>query len=216
MLILAVDTSQSSCSVAIADGTSLLYEQIERTPSKQAELLIPMMEDALEKCTLSYSDLDMLISTIGPGSFTGLRIGIAAMQSLELAVSAGGYGLSTLQCLAYSQQSCSEHPSITALIDARRGEYYAQSFERDTLLAVDTPRLIAYDELDGYLLTLEHPTQIVSNNAELDRAITTELHARDAAKLAAFLNQNLQPLPALHPLYIRKPDATPNPNRLIV
>ncbi len=211
MHILSADTSQGICSVSISNNQSLLAYREEQRTSKQAEMLVPMIESCLKEAQISYDDIALLTSTIGPGSFTGLRIGISTLQAIALVKSIPTYGVSTLQAIASTQHNTST-PLITSIIDARREQYYIQSFNHTNLTPYDTPTLIHTSALNTYLSALTFDTSIVTN---LD-ALTTSTHsvnvniapnAQNATFIAHLFFSPSQQSTPLTPLYIREPDA---------
>ena len=85
MKILAFDTALNACSVAIADDGQVLAHTHEKRRRGHAETLLPMIEDEMKKAGITYEDLDLLAVTVGPGTFTGLRIGLAAARGISIA-----------------------------------------------------------------------------------------------------------------------------------
>lgn len=127
MKILAMDTAAAACSVAIwQDNQVSQYEFREMTRGHATELL-PMVEAVLDKAGLEVNDLDALAVTVGPGAFTGLRIGLASARGFGAASGLPVIGVTTLETLAYGvgEQDC---PVLCAL-DAKRADLYAQLFD---------------------------------------------------------------------------------------
>ncbi len=122
MRILAVDTATTSCSVAIVDKTSLLTEFTLHREETHSKHLMDMINTALKISGLNISDMDGFAVTRGPGSFTGLRIGISTIKGLAAASGRPIVGVSSLEALA-TQASLSSD-LICPLLDARRGEVY--------------------------------------------------------------------------------------------
>ena len=122
--LLAVDTATQACSVAISHGNSLVVENTTVIRQTHSRHLLSMIENALAASRLKLSDLDGFVVTKGPGSFTGLRIGMSTVKGLAMAVGKPLVGVSYLQCLA--MQSGVSDGLICTVIDARRSEcYYA-------------------------------------------------------------------------------------------
>lgn len=215
MLILAVDTSFSTYSVALARDGSILAEASTEERSKQTEQLIPAIEQVLSRTGVDYPDLDLLVSTIGPGSFTGVRIGIAAIKGFSLVYPhIPTYGVSTLETLAW--RASQDHPnrSVTVLLDALRGQVYAQQFNAD-LSPATSPELVEIDAITHYVeqapehsLYIGNGCQWLSNNTHSMKENMPE--ARDAALLAESRYNPAITAPALTPIYIRSPDAKPS------
>ena len=125
--ILAIDTSTDTGSIAITDGEDILAESILNVGRTHSETLIPSFQEMLEKTHLDIKDLDLLALTLGPGSFTGVRIGVSTIKGFALALERPVAGVSTLEALA-SNFPFSSLP-IMPLFDARRGEIYSAMFQ---------------------------------------------------------------------------------------
>jgi tRNA threonylcarbamoyladenosine biosynthesis protein TsaB len=123
--VLAFDSCLGACSAALLDESGPIAARYEEMPRGQAERLVPMVEEVRVEAGLAWSALDLICVTVGPGSFTGVRIGLAAAQGFALAADLPILGLTTLEALA-----CAAPPDrpVLALIDARRGQLYAQPF----------------------------------------------------------------------------------------
>jgi tRNA threonylcarbamoyl adenosine modification protein YeaZ len=123
MNILAIDVSITGCSVAIFNQDSnLSLSKFFDTDRGQAEILIPMLDDIVRKAHLQMSDIDLIAVTRGPGSFTGVRIGLATARSLGLALNIPVIGISTLDVIARAHGD----KSALFLIDTKRGDFYGQ------------------------------------------------------------------------------------------
>ncbi|MBZ9656641.1 tRNA (adenosine(37)-N6)-threonylcarbamoyltransferase complex dimerization subunit type 1 TsaB [Phyllobacterium lublinensis] len=133
MKLLAIDTAANLCSVAVFDvGTgSLLAEVIEDIGKGHAERLMAVIEQALEQSTSLITDIGKIAVSIGPGSFTGVRVGVSAARGLALALRCPVVGISTLQSLAHDAARSNPGKAILSIIDARREELYAQFFNAD-------------------------------------------------------------------------------------
>lgn len=102
MLILAIDTTTSVCSVALARDDRLLAEIATNLPRTHSQRLLPLVENLMAETSLKPEELELLAVTRGPGSFTGLRIGIATIKGMGLALDLPVVGVSTLQVLAHN------------------------------------------------------------------------------------------------------------------
>jgi tRNA threonylcarbamoyladenosine biosynthesis protein TsaB len=120
--LLAVDTATNACSVALWKEHHLVIESTNVTRQTHSRHLLSMIENALTIAKMGLSDLDGFVVTKGPGSFTGLRIGISTVKGLARATNKPLVGISYLKCLA--QQSAATKGLVCAMIDARRGELY--------------------------------------------------------------------------------------------
>ena len=117
MLVLAIDTTTSVCSVALAKDGSLLAEIATNLPRTHSQRLLPMVENLMAETGLKPEDLELLAVTRGPGSFTGLRIGIATIKGMGLALDLPVVGVSTLQVLAHNFGEGLVCPVLNARLD---------------------------------------------------------------------------------------------------
>ena len=129
MNILAIDTAGRSAAVAVMQNDRLLYEQIGNTGLTHSETLLPMVDAALRAAGLTCDDIDLYGVTNGPGSFTGLRIGLAAVKGLALPRQTPCCGVSTLAALAFGLAGCG---TVIGAQDARRGQVYWAGFDLAT------------------------------------------------------------------------------------
>jgi len=137
MYLLALETAFGKFSLALfRDGKALDSYACEKE-NEQAELLIPSIEQCLSKNKIKYSDLSAIAVNIGPGSFTGVRIGLAAAKGIALATKAKLIGVSSLEASAYQQGGGKVY------LNAQRGQAYFQEFDKD-LKALNEPELVTY------------------------------------------------------------------------
>jgi len=126
--VLAVDTTTARGSLAIVDDDEVRVEVRRETADGHSTWLLPTVEEVLHGLSLSAFDLDGFAVAVGPGSFTGLRVGLATVQGLALATGRLVAGLSSLDVLASSARD--EGATVVALMDAFRGEVFAAAYER--------------------------------------------------------------------------------------
>ena len=129
--ILALDTATEACSVALMVGDDV-YSRSEVAPRDHTKKILPMVDDVLHEAGLTLQDLDALAFGRGPGSFTGVRIGIGIAQGLAFGVNLPMIGISTLAALAqgaYREQGLTQ---VACAIDARMSEVYWARFERQS------------------------------------------------------------------------------------
>ncbi|MGC1304230.1 MAG: tRNA (adenosine(37)-N6)-threonylcarbamoyltransferase complex dimerization subunit type 1 TsaB [Caulobacteraceae bacterium] len=136
MKLLALDTALDACSVAVLDGAAVLAACSEPMQRGHQERLAPMTAEAMTAAGVAFADLGRIAIAVGPGSFTGVRVGLAFAKAMALALDLPCIGIGTLEVLAASAPE--EAPGlVAAVIDARRGQVYVQPF-RDGL-ALDPP-----------------------------------------------------------------------------
>jgi tRNA threonylcarbamoyladenosine biosynthesis protein TsaB len=134
MKILAVDTTTASCSVAVIDNLSICAELTTRKKQTHSKHLMTSIDSVLKSANCHAGDLDGFAVTIGPGSFTGLRIGMATIKGLASAVDKPVVGLTSLETLAW--QCGARSRMICPLLDARKAEVYGATyrFSKDRLV----------------------------------------------------------------------------------
>ncbi len=195
--ILAMDTATGPCSVALwHEGHRAAYvENQEHT--RQSTSLMPMIEQVLHECDVSYTDLSAVACTVGPGSFTGIRVGLAAASGICFAAETKGLGFTTLSVLAYAAAQESPDADILAILNAGKGEVYYQGFNKTSLFE---PRVGKIEEAIA-----SRPDAIICGKAP--DAVGSPFPRADAlATLAAHHFSDALPLT---PYYIREPDAKP-------
>ena len=127
--ILMIETSTECCSVALSDGAQIVAARINETPRQHASQLAPYIREVLQETGLTAGDLDAVAVSEGPGSYTGLRVGVSTAKGLCFGAGKPLLGIDTLQILA--SQAEGSFDRIVAMIDARRMEVYAAPFDRD-------------------------------------------------------------------------------------
>ena len=127
MKILGIDTSTPIGSVALIDGDNLVAEHTLNIVQAHSSRLMPAIDTVLKWSDITVKDLDGCAVGIGPGSFTGIRIGVATIKSVCYALDKPIVGVSTLEAVAYNLRST--NGIICPLLDARRGEIYGAIFE---------------------------------------------------------------------------------------
>ncbi len=153
--LLALETATDVCSVALLRGERVVVELTLARPRRHAEQLAPLIRDALRYGDTAPADLEAVAVSQGPGSYTGLRIGVSTAKGLARATGAALVGVPTLEALAASAAGCARPGEVLLpLLDARRDEVYAAAFRRaedhDLTPLADTTAL-PVGELAGWL-----------------------------------------------------------------
>lgn len=206
MILLGLDTALAACSVAVTRDGEVLAAMSEPMLRGHQERLAPMVQDTMAAAGLPFSALDRVGVTVGPGSFTGLRVGLAFGKGLGLALGRPCVGVGTLEALAASEPG----PGLNvAVIDARRGQVYLQAFERGA--AVMAPDALPVETAAARLAELWRggPLQLVGPGAGLlagiaAEAVAVERAAPDPVAVCALAAGRTTPA---RPLYLRAPDA---------
>jgi tRNA threonylcarbamoyladenosine biosynthesis protein TsaB len=205
MIALGIDTCLDACSVAVTEDGRVLAQVSETMARGHQERLAPMAERAMAQAGLAFDKVSRVAVTVGPGSFTGLRVGLAFAKGLGAALSIPVIGVSTLEALAAQETGL-----VFAVLDARRDQVYLQGFEDGhALMAPDVlPVGVAAARLlelsAGRSMTLVGSGgPLLAEAAPGARLVLAE--GCDAA-LVAQLGAARDPRPP-RPLYLRAPDA---------
>lgn len=169
MNILALDCAVTRISLAVKTESKFLSATYD-IGMRQSEILVPSIDELLKKADIKASDLNATCLTIGPGSFTGLRLGISALKAIELAYGVPVYGISSLEAYAYPYKNL-ELPVISC-IDANKDKFYCSITDGQNIILKD----------DDYEIE-----KILEGTGSLDKAIVC---GPDAAKLAEILSKN--------------------------
>lgn len=140
MLILALDSATQGCSVALWHDGIVLSSRDQVSSHRQSEILIPMIQAVREEAKIKFNDIDLFAVTVGPGSFTGVRIGLATARGLGLAAAKPIAGVTTMEATAYlAYKNCPllnrERP-IVVVIDSSRADVYVQVFFAPSALPI--------------------------------------------------------------------------------
>lgn len=216
MLTLAIDTSEEHCSVALREGSNLLSSRSEHIGRGHAERLLPLIDEQLEACIKSYSDITCIAVVRGPGTFTGLRIGLSVARGLALTLNVPCVGCSGLVALAAAESGAAD--PVHAVIKGRAGQAFHQAFDVSN---VGSPVALTdaggFDAQDVAKLIADQPGRLVGSGYDL---IAPHLgHVADhqprgakvdhidpgvVAELAQALKPDTDPP---EPLYLRAADA---------
>lgn len=167
MRILAFETSAKAASVAIVEDGMLLGEYFQNNGQTHSRTIMKMAEDLLRNCELSVQDIDAAAVAAGPGSFTGVRIGMAAAKGFAWGREIPLIGVSTLEAMAKNAAACDG--VYCAAMDARRQQVYAAVFEccDGKLLRLMEDSAIAISDLRKVLETVEKDKFLVGDGAQL-------------------------------------------------
>ena len=217
MRVLAIDTALGACAAAVLDsqaGAILAAESIGMVRG-HAEAVMPLIARVMDAARSEFNELNRIAVTVGPGSFTGLRVGISAARGIALAAGRPAIGLSTLSALAAPHVAARSGDTIIAAIDARNEQVYFQVFAPNGVTVV-TPRL---DRVRAAVRAVPvGPTVITGSGAMLvashwpsgSPVPRVEDHAAPdigwVARLGAAAQEEGAPP---KPLYLRRPDARP-------
>ncbi|OBZ96846.1 O-sialoglycoprotein endopeptidase [Pararhizobium polonicum] len=209
MIVLAIDTAGTGCFAAVYDSAddTVLASAGADIGRGHAEQLMAFIDDALAASGKSLPDIDRIAVTIGPGSFTGIRVGVAAARGFALALGVPAIGISVLAALAGATREAHPGQAVLAAMDAKRDELYCQSFEADGTARTE-PQMLELSEarrifagFDGVICGTA--TKHLIDNPPENVAQTDMTDIRIVARLAAAADPS-QGKPS--PLYLRGPD----------
>ncbi len=210
MIVLSIDTSGVDCSACLYDSAAdvVLGEVTENIGKGHAELLMGIIDGTLQQASLALKDVQRIAVTIGPGSFTGIRVGVAAARGFALSLGIEAVGITTLETLAGHYHFQNPGMPVAVGLEAKRDEAYLQTFAADGSPLSDAALLSLDDAkaaLAGFAGTVIGSAAPLFSGGQTgsgpDRfAITT------VARIGAEKPQGMRK-PA--PLYLRGPDAKP-------
>ncbi len=218
MKILAFDTAMAACSAAVTEHhggrSQVLAAHREARTRGHAETLVPLIGRIMADAGVSFADLDRIAVTIGPGTFTGVRIGVATARGLAVASGLPVTGVSTLEAVAAGLAQGAQTRPIASVFDARRGEVYVQIFS-PALDPLTEPQALSY-RAAGDLIARHRPA-LVGTGVHLVQTVeegaeTLLQVADDPAQPSAVLvaeraaTRGITHIPPA-PLYLRPPDA---------
>jgi len=138
--ILMIETSTECCSVALSEGSRILASRIDETPRMQSSMLAPYIVEVLQEAGLTAAELDAVAVSEGPGSYTGLRVGVSTAKGVCFGAGKSLLGIDTLQILACQAEGSFDR--IVAMLDARRMEVYAATFDGEGRKCSETAAVI--------------------------------------------------------------------------
>ncbi|MCM2291561.1 tRNA (adenosine(37)-N6)-threonylcarbamoyltransferase complex dimerization subunit type 1 TsaB [Allorhizobium sp. BGMRC 0089] len=206
MILLALDTAGADCAVALYDSErdNLLSCVSETIGRGHAERLMGMVDAALDTAGLTLEHVGRVAVTVGPGSFTGIRVGLAAARGLALGLGVECVGIGTLPVLAADWRKRHGRGPVLAAMDAKRGEVYAQCFDAAGHPFAD-PGLLSLD--DFLRLAGDWQGAIAGSGRALmgEEPMPDHFPIAEVARLGAAAPYSGKP----KPLYLRGPDAKP-------
>jgi tRNA threonylcarbamoyladenosine biosynthesis protein TsaB len=216
--VLGIDTALEACSAAILDTerTNGMVSRSLPMMRGHAEALMPLIAAVMSAADVEFAEIDRIAVTVGPGSFTGLRVGVAAARGIALATGKPAVGLTTLAALAAPFFEDDDSGALLTVVDARHDQVYMQLFGSGgrSLIA---PRLASVRE--AIRAAMASPTRIVGNAAKLigdawpdnERRppLVSTVRAPDVAWVARLGAATHDLTTPVRPLYLREADAHP-------
>ena len=224
MKILAFDGTAKAATVAVSEDEKILGLYTVDNGLTQSELLLPMAENLLKSLKLSFNDIDLLATSVGPGSFTGVRIGVSLVKGLAFGRNIPCIGISTIEALA--ENLAGLNGILVPCMDARRGQVYSATFRYDgeNLVRLTEDRAIALSALaeelksfeseniylsgDGYSVAKKALTEAGVPLSETPELLILE-NGASVAKVAKrkYDSGEIQSDVEISPVYLRMPQA---------
>ena len=223
MRVLAIDTATNAATVAVVEDNVLLGEYTINNKKKHSQLIMSLLEKLLDDLSLTVRDIDLFAVANGPGSFTGLRIGVAAIKALAHSMNKPVVGVSTLEALAFSLPCC-EH-IIMPIMDARRDSVYTASYiwDDDGFRALSEIEAMTIEECindcgelldvmftgDGVSVYRDYILERLGDRAHFAPQSFCEVRASSVAMLALKKAQKgeTESYLSLQPMYLKKSQA---------
>lgn len=219
MKILAFDSSAKSASVALIDNNKIIGNFFINTTLTHSQTLVPMANQLLTNTQTDLNDIDALAISAGPGSFTGVRIGVSAVKGLAIATDKPCISVSTLEAMPYNciQENC----KVVAVMDARCNQVYNANFSinNGVITRLCDDRALSIDDLYEEIKAIDNKIILVGDGAELcynsykeksSNIVLAAEHIRfqNATGVAlAALNKKAISAEELMPVYLRLPQA---------
>lgn len=217
--LLAIDTATDALSVAVSRAGDLRFAEWQRRRKGHAEELIPLIARSLAASGIDSRDLATVAATVGPGTFTGVRIGLAAARGIRLALSIPLVGINTLELLAFQAALRWPNRPVMAALDARRGQVYVQYFRRagggwpePWSAPAAIPASQAAAMLARNSVVCGSGADLIADAAGDVEGLTVTSMMPDASAISGMLKGRVFPdqaVPPPSPLYLRAPDAVP-------
>ena len=211
MRILAADTSSEHGSVCVTAGHEILGEIRLASSMQHTERLFRAVEFLFQHVPLRLADVDLFVAARGPGSFTGLRVGLAAMEGFAAAHDKPGAGVTTLEALAW--KTGLQNTLIVPVIDARREEVYSAVYRREGKSLIEEQSAVVLKPAQWFASLPTQPLVFCGNGANRYRSEIMAnpewtIHSMDLYLASAIAELAATPnVGPLHPLYVRKTDA---------
>ena len=219
MKILSITTSSPVCGVAVLNNNEVIYEITLNNGLTHSETLMPLISQVLRKANLALNEIDLLAVDIGPGSFTGIRIGVSTVKAFADSLQIPTIGITSLEALSIHAKL---NNVVCSLIDAKKGNCYNEIFEFTSKQSI-VRRKASFDNIDNFLLELksinpENDITFIGDGAinykdKILEALpnskfikNNELSPEDIG-LYAYIYSTIDVFPNIEPFYLRKTSA---------
>lgn len=220
MLTLAIDTATKVCTVALCDDSRILGEYTINKGNTHSEGLLPQIEQLLTRCQVKKEAVELLAVSMGPGSFTGLRIGLATAEAMAYAWHSYLHGVDTLEALAYNLQL--EGMILSPVLDAQKGNYYQALYQwqEGKLVELLPVEVVSKEQLFERIAAYDQPALLLGECDKLEKLQLPEqvqlapmaLRYPKASSVAILAQRDFkaeedQKIFGLEPYYIRRSEA---------
>jgi tRNA threonylcarbamoyladenosine biosynthesis protein TsaB len=218
--VLVIDTATRRATVAVVQADQVLADAFHEQPSTHAERLLSMVDDVLAQSVGALACIDLLAVGMGPGSFTGVRVGMAVAKGLGFAGGIPGVGVTSLAAMAHAARQIVGAGAVIPMLDAKKGEVFLACFDADGGLLVG-PEHIPRDGVAGWLRAVsvtgrvtvvgEVADELGLGEDQVTRAASCDLPgALPMASLAVaqWTANHQDQIETLEPMYVRPPDIT--------
>ncbi len=221
-ILLAIDTTGSACSVAVGRGSMVLAAERLALRYGHGEVLLPMVDRVVAAAGLQPAAVDIVAAAVGPGGFTGIRVGLGAARGIALALQARAIGVTSFAAVAAALADDPHSADVLLVaLDSRRDDFYVQLYDRRAAAPLAAPQAVLPGALADHVATAvgAAPLLIAGGRAEaaaaaLGRRAAIEIapgSAPDATGVLAAAWRRAESDPAgspLRPLYLRPPDVS--------
>jgi tRNA threonylcarbamoyladenosine biosynthesis protein TsaB len=216
MNVLAIDTAAGLCAACVYEASAGVVRGrcVLDIGKGHAEHLMGVIESALAEAKLAYSDIDRIAVSVGPGSFTGVRVGVSVARGLALALDKPAIGMTTLEALATEARMCFPDRAIAAVLDGRRGDLYFAGFDQAGVLlsgpaavSIDAARAFALQK--NAVLAGSGTDLVIAGEHGYDFDIASRKATAEIGTYARLAAMREPPFEKPKPLYLRGADAKP-------
>lgn len=206
MILLAVDTSNKIASVSVFDNNELLGEKINEDEKTHSEKLLPLIDKLLKEVRLEINDIDLFSVCVGPGSFTGIRIGVATIKGIAQALNKKVIPVTSLEALIGS----SKNENVCAIIDAKHGNIYEQIKYKGT---TNIPDFMTVSQFINHLKSLDEKFEILG---ELTEEFTNLLNPENYFMVSVKKNETSSDIGKVAlDKYLKDSNAAKNPHEIL-
>lgn len=201
MFILALDTSSATISVAVLNEDTVLFYAQQTMDRGHGEALIPLIDQVLQRARVTISDIGGVAVAVGPGSFTGVRVGLSTARGIGLALNIPVYGVTNFEAVAYGVLK-----PITVVLDTKRGDYFTQKFDANGH-PTGNPVIQSAEQLKHALPFTAMGDGAIKLQSEIGCDVTEKISPAAVSIGKIALTRLAHPLPP-EPLYLRDADVT--------